>query len=704
MRHEPLDHQISRALRTAAQQVPVRDPLAEIQAAAATTSPRRWRFTRAPALAAVAAFAVGIALVGGVMLVLRSTSSEPSQPAVAGVTTSTEPPIVSTPGPSTATTMPVDEAVGGDPQGFVEVEEALARARLRWQDAGLEEYGYRLDVDCDCAEAGSSRVRVFEGDLPTVDVLFDRIFAAMEQQPHRIAVAFSAADGHPVSYQVTTATGEVAVAIADFHPITQAPTPFDGSWRFVAGAVDGETFQSPANRGLSLTLSMGRSHYPSDCNTVSQRVDIHGGSFGAGPGVTTAAGCGTYSTESALFGEAFIRSDSIRLEGGDLILDGTGVELRFAPPAAPDVLGELALTAAGERLSFEVPDGRERTDQYLITLSLEDPARKVLFILMAETLGSDTPASWQPWAGEPAEQAARVTGSGPDTVVIPDGIGDGDYALCSTYWEPDQFCFILRVRPPSAPWIVTAGQTGAVLHDADGTSATLSTEASKIAFHVAGRLILQPEEQSERIMVVDLAGNTATTQLRTGEVLLDVAQLDGRTRALTSDSFATSIIDIDSGDRVSIAPAAIEARFVGALIVMRTSANSLRAIDRDGTVMWERPIDSETIVVPDQSSHIRLDTFGVLNTDAGFDPFFQYLATELVDLTTGETIDTYEFEIAIPDAGHQIAARCLRAEIQDTLLLCPQPDGRVVTLQVEGGDSRTLTSGATAATYVRMTP
>ncbi|MBK5265953.1 MAG: hypothetical protein JJE47_00820 [Acidimicrobiia bacterium] len=417
--------------------------------------------------------------------------------------------------------------------------------------------------------------------------------------------------------------------------------------------------------------------------------------------MTTDVGCSVNSDESALFEKAFRRSDSIRLDGSDLVLSGAEVELRFAPPQEPDTLGEPLLTAAGERLSFEVPDGRDRTGHYIITSSMEDSALSVFYLLTADTPGATTPASWQLWAGEPDVQPERVTGPGPDTVVIPDSIRDGDYGLCSPYWEPRQFCFTLQVRPASAPWIITAGHDGVILHDRNGTSKALTTVASRTAFYVADRLITQPDEQPERLLIVDADGAISDIPLRPGESLLDVAQFDGRTHALTSDPSGTFILDIDSGSWVPVGPAATDARFAGTVILVRTLTDTLRIIQPDGTVIWERQLDPETMVVPDHDGHLRLDTFGVLNTDAAPEPYFQYLTTELVDLTTGETVDTYEREIAIPDEGQQIAEPCLRAEFQGSLLLCPQPDGRIMTLEVDGGDSRTLVPNATTATYAR---
>lgn len=698
MSDQHLDEQISGTLHAVAESVPVRDRLAAIHAEPS-------RFVRGPVLVGAVAFVAGIVIIGGVLLALRGSTNEPADPAAPSVTTLAA--------SSTTSTMPSalrsEIALGGAADGFGAVEQTLDRARDRWAAGHPEEYGYRLDIDCNCAEAGSSWSRVFEDDVApgtvTVETLFNRITAAIEEQPEAVEVEFSATDGHPMAYRVTTASGEFSVAVAEFHPITRDPSPFDGTWRFVEGTVDGTTFKSPANRGLSLTLLRGGAQYPTDCNQTDHRVDIHRSSFGLGGGSTTLVGCDT-SPETALFQEAFGRSDSIQLNGVDLVLGGDGVSLRFTPPQQPDDFGDLQLTAAGERLSFEIPDERERTATYIITSQIETPDRDVRYLLTAETAGLETTASWQRWQGEPDESAPTVTGPGPDTIVVPDDIWVGDHALCSPYWEPDQFCFTLRVRPPSAPWVVTAGEAGVVLHDADGTSEILSTESATIAFYVDGRLVFQPTTGPDRIVITDLAdGHSEEIPHQPDEALLDVAEFDGTVQALTTHSSGTYLVDIDTADRRRIAAPATEARFTGATLILRTG-NSFSAVRADGSTLWDRVLDPEALVTPDQEGQLRADIFTTLNNDAGDGPYFQYVQTELIDSATGETVASYEWEVAIPFEGHEIGERCVRSEIKAGLLLCPQPDGRMVTLPTGGdgggsGDSHTLTSGATTATFAR---
>jgi len=108
------------------------------------------------------------------------------------------------------------------------------------------------------------------------------------------------------------------------------------------------------------------------------------------------------------------------------------------------------------------------------------------------------------------------------------------------------------------------------------------------------------------------------------------------------------------------------------------------------------------MIVPSDPGLVRLDRFGDLYTES--DPAFrQFLETRLVDVFTGEELDSFEYELAIPLEGDQITERCLRAELRDGLLLCPQPDGRLVTLQVEGGDMLDFPAGrGRIATYARQ--
>ena len=349
------------------------------------------------------------------------------------------------------------------------------------------------------------------------------------------------------------------------------------------------------------------------------------------------------------------------------------------------------MTAAGETLLLEFPDGRARGVVYTIGGHGGELGQFVQYVITAEAAGVDSDAGWEDWIGEFDVPDVEVTGPGPDRVVIPDTIRDGDYRLCSPYWEPDPYCFDLLVRPASAPWFVTAGAEGVVLHDADGTSTVLTDEATAIAFHADGAVVTWGPQADAILLRRD--GQVSEIGLEPGEILLDVSQDDDGLMALvTNQSSTTSAIDLDTGERTGIGPASIEARAHDGIALLRLSDVGLEARSMGGDLLWETTIDSETMVVPADPGVVRLDRFGDLYTE-GAPEFRQFLQTRLVDVSTGEELGSFEYELAIPLEGDQITDRCLRAELRDGLLLCPQPDGRLVTLQVEGGDMLDFPAG-----------
>jgi heat shock protein HslJ len=479
-----------------------------------------------------------------------------------------------------------------------------------------------------------------------------------------------------------------------------------GRWRLVSGTLDGTQFANATTGGFFISIAVDRVDYPIDCNSASSQLEIDNGAFILGETAVTEMNCGAASETSLMFNEAFRRIDQIASEPPQLVLSGDGAELVFTRPEMPEDLGELPLTAAGHLLSFGVADGRQRTNQYLIVGSPDALGHTARYLLTTQT--GETPASWQRWQGtvdpmfaNPGEQEGQttvnptlaVTGPGPDTVLIPDDLHDGDYALCSPFWEPDPFCYTLRVRPPSAPWIVSAGPNGVVLHDANGTSEILSSEPTTIAFYVEGSLITQTTDQPDWIQI-----DETQVPLQSGETLLDVAVVDGRTLALVTGSNGSATIELDTGNRVAVGPQALEGRFGDADVILRTAPDTIEARDLDGDNLWETTIDPNAMVNPTDEGIIRLDTFrNLLPAGSGIPaPFYQYIATELLDAHNGQTIESYEEEVQIPDVGQNIGEPCGRTELRDDLLLCPQPDGRIVTL------NGTITNGAWTATYARL--
>ncbi len=212
------------------------------------------------------------------------------------------------------------------------------------------------------------------------------------------------------------------------------------------------------------------------------------------------------------------------------------------------------------------------------------------------------------------------------------------------------------MRPPSAPWYVTAGLKGVVLYDANGTSKALLDQPAAIAFYVDDRLVFQTLDAMDQIQI----DGAEPIALADGERLADVVPTHGSARALVVGSGGSAVIALDSGERVPVGPAASAGMIVGESVVLRTAANHVAAYDiATGTMLWDRPVNPETLITSD-SETLRLDTMRDLQYDAGSDPYFQYLDTELVEATTGEAIESYEWEVAIPEAGDNIDERCGR--------------------------------------------
>jgi len=636
-------------------------------------------------------------LVGAVCLLIAGCSDGEIQPA--DPTASTRPTSVTTTTPTeTTTTIVAAEPItvsGTRDQGFEEVESALADAKHLWQLAEVESYAYLLEVVCDCPEAESTWVRRF-GDWDEyghpIDDLFDRISLRIADNPESIEVSFAASDGHPIAL-TSSDQSSYSLLVNHYHRIDGQATEYDGSWRFLEGTIKGEAFANPPE-WTYLNLETGRITFPPDgCNEASGWVDIYNGGFALGPIGQTLIGCET-PAESTMFNEAMYRVDHAGVDGAHLVLTGPDVELHFTTaPETPSIAGELPLTFAGDRITFDPPSGA--TAIYIVTSRLEPFGRSISFLLTAETSASEHDAGWTRWTGQPAE-AAVAADEGPHTIVIPDEIQDGDHYLCSPYWLPDPFCYTLWVRPPSAPWFVTAGLGGVVLHDANGTSEEMSAEPAAIAFYVNERLVAQYLYDMSQIQVE----GTGPIKLAEDERLEDVTATGDSIRALVIGPGSSTVVDLDTGEGLPSLPHATEGKLAGDLVVLRTSPDGIGVFETaTGEPAWDRVIGVDTLVTV-KAGLVRLDTMGVLQTEAG-PPYFQYVETETVDLETGEALESFEWEVAIPDDGHNIDQPCGRPDFDGDLLICPQPDGRLVTLEVVGGESRTFATGVITATFAR---
>ena len=366
-----------------------------------------------------------------------------------------------------------------------------------------------------------------------------------------VSLALAACGAGPGVVDADTASAETSSPPDTGVAITPAETSgINGTWRLVSGTLDGNQFADATTGGFVMVINPEFIDYPMNCNRANAELEIDAGAFVVGDPMVTAIGCGSLSEASIMFDEAFSRVDRVLSESPDLVLSGNTAELVFTRPLLPEDLGELPLTAAGQLLSFEVPDGRQRTNQYLIVGWPGGLERFASHLLTAQTDTSQ--ASWQLWEDVTVDPAVAVTGPGPDTVSIPNNLFEGDYSLCSPFWEPDPFCFTLKVRPPSAPWIVSAGPDGVVLHDANGNSQIISPEPSARAFYVDGRFITQTTDQLDRILLDD-----TEIPLQLGETVLDVAIVDGRIVALVTGPDGSATLDLDSGDRMAIGPPSV---------------------------------------------------------------------------------------------------------------------------------------------------
>lgn len=597
----------------------------------------------------------------------------------------------------------VDLLVAETVDEFDDVAVALDVAAARWASAAPDTYAYRVRVDCECVDRGTAWVRVFDPDWPDevawdVEAIYVRISKALERTPDRIEVAFDPDLGIPVWFAVDGNESE-AILVEEFHEITFTATPYDGFWRFVAGEVDGELFSNPTTGLIFATLRDGFVTFPIDCNEAGGPIDVHGSFFGIGSVFTTGVGCSEYSEEGELFSQALQSATTIGKVGAELVISGENSVLRLVPLERPEQRGELALTAAGETLVIDVERG-ELTS--ILTVSSggnqwpwSHPGRSARYTLTPVDPESDQDPAWSRWEGE---VEVPDPPSGPQEIVVPDDIGVGDYQLCSPYWSGDFFCYDLLVRPASAPWYVTAGADGVVLHDADTTSQRVWEGDAQIAFWFDDLLVVETATGA----ILGVQDSQPGLELSgAGSRLLDAIERGKSKKALIVRGGETLLIDVDRGDETVLAPAAIEGRLAGDIVVLRPSPEIVEGrSSTDGAMIWRLEVDAQEMISSVTETEVRLDS-GHLNTD-GPVPFWQYLETRVVDTISGTVVDEFRTELAIPLEGDEVTETCIRAELRDGLLLCPQPDGRFATIEVEGGDQQTIAGvSEVIATYIR---
>lgn len=111
-----------------------------------------------------------------------------------------------------------------------------------------------------------------------------------------------------------------------------------GEWQLASGSALGAELPFPPGAAATLTLADGRASGAAFCNRFMASYELDGSSLSFGDIGSTEMGCepDVMAAESTYLA-ALDGVDTAVRDGGDLLLTGAGVELRFGPvPAVPD--------------------------------------------------------------------------------------------------------------------------------------------------------------------------------------------------------------------------------------------------------------------------------------------------------------------------------------------------------------------------------
>jgi hypothetical protein len=175
-------------------------------------------------------------------------------------------------------------------------------------------------------------------------------------------------------------------------PVVSAPGAFYGSW--IVSSVRGNP-KSPGQSPILIQIDSGRMFARADCAHLGQLSYVaEGATLAVGPPPrrivsSCARGLSTYETA---FGEAFQRGATVRLEGGSLVLERAGGEVRATrtlsspdirlPLLPPSPLGDAAvlfgvLTVEGRCLYVRTAKTGVRVLPALMQPAARDPATGV---------------------------------------------------------------------------------------------------------------------------------------------------------------------------------------------------------------------------------------------------------------------------------------------------------------------------------------
>ncbi len=156
--------------------------------------------------------------------------------------------------------------------------------------------------------------------------------------------------------------GVLALAACGTDSPSDAPD-VTGEWQLASGSFIGADLPFPPGATATLALSGGKADGTAFCNRFFASYERDGSSLSFGDIGSTMMGCepDVMAAEGAYL-EALAGVDTAVLDGGDLLLTGAGIELRFGPaPVVPDSPLEgtrwvLETLVAGETASSTIGD------------------------------------------------------------------------------------------------------------------------------------------------------------------------------------------------------------------------------------------------------------------------------------------------------------------------------------------------------------
>ncbi len=163
----------------------------------------------------------------------------------------------------------------------------------------------------------------------------------------------------------------VACGSSGAPPASPSGDAFDprGSWELTSGSADGADIPRAEDHPITLTIEGSEIGGTAACNSYGGRLTVTDGRLVISDLAMTAMGCEEPAmTAEAAYMAALAAVDSIEGDGGELVLTGPDVELRFSALAAPPTtevidtvwvletlfIGDVASSTVGEPATLEI--------------------------------------------------------------------------------------------------------------------------------------------------------------------------------------------------------------------------------------------------------------------------------------------------------------------------------------------------------------